>query len=383
MGYDRLYFLKKAYALYPGVVTPVSGGFLAEHYRRRRLVRGPARAVLDAVVGLGFQAWIPWRARKVQRKFGLDDAWRARAIAIARARFADPQDVALFRIDEAAALGGYVRRFEDAALNKRINPRGWTPDCALADKLRFYARCRDARLPHPETVATVTAGRLTPAADPAGRELVAKPADGEGGDGVVMLGAFADAADLAARLPPAVKAARGVRVIQPRIAIHPALRDLALDALPTVRVVTILDEAGAPEVVSATFRFASDPAAQVDNMKAGGLISPVDLEAGTLGPACLGYGGGDHLAHPVTGAPLVGRALPDWPAVKALARRAHAEAFADYALIGWDVAMTPEGPLLIEGNGKPGVLMPQRAARRGLGEGRYGVLLAHHLATKA
>ncbi|HKP78644.1 MAG TPA: hypothetical protein VJU34_05920, partial [Phenylobacterium sp.] len=181
MGYDRLYFLKKAYALYPGVVTPVSGGFLAEHYRRRRLARGPARAVLDAVVGLGFQAWIPWRARKVQRKFGLDDAWRARAIAIARARFADPQDVALFRIDEAAALGGYVRRFEDAALNKRINPRGWTPDCALADKLRFYARCRDARLPHPETVATVTVGQLTPAADPAGRELVAKPADGEGG----------------------------------------------------------------------------------------------------------------------------------------------------------------------------------------------------------
>ena len=45
--------------------------------------------------------------------------------------------------------------------------------------------------------------------------------------------------------------------------------------------------------------------------------------------------------------------------------------------------MTPEGPLLIEGNGKPGVLMPQRAARRGLGDGRYGQLLAHHLATKA
>lgn len=69
--------------------------------------------------------------------------------------------------------------------------------------------------------------------------------------------------------------------------------------------------------------------------------------------------------------------------MKALAERAHAEAFGDYALIGWDIAMTPEGPLLIEGNGKPGVLMPQRAARRGLGDGRYGQLLAHHLATKA
>jgi hypothetical protein len=383
MGYDRLYFLKKAYAIYPGVTAPVSGGFLAEHYRRRRAGRGPLRAALDALVGLGFQAWIPWRARKVQRKFGLDDAWRARAVEIARTRFADPQDVALFRIDAAAGLDGYVRRFEDAALNKRINPLGWTPDCALADKVRFYARCRDAALPHPETVAVVEGGRLTQGADPAGRELVAKPADGEGGDGLAMLGAFADPAELQARLPAALRASRAAMVIQPRVGTHPALVDLALGALPTVRVVTLLDEAGAPEVVSATFRFASDPAATVDNMKAGGLISAVDLEAGTLGVACRGYGGGDHDLHPVTGAPITGRALPDWAAVKALSGRAHAEAFADYALVGWDVAMTPDGPLLIEGNGKPGVLMPQRAARRGLGEGRYGALLAHHLATKA
>jgi hypothetical protein len=150
-----------------------------------------------------------------------------------------------------------------------------------------------------------------------------------------------------------------------------------------VRVVTILDEAGRPEAVSATFRFASVPEAAVDNMKAGGLIAAVDLATGALGPACKGYGGEDHAVHPATGAAIVGRVLPDWAAVTALARRAHAAAFADYVLIGWDIAMAPEGPLLIEGNGKPGVLMPQRAARRGLGEGRYGALLAHHLATKA
>ena len=383
MGYDRLYFLKKAYAIYPGVVAPVSGGFLADHYRRRRARRGPWRAALDALVGLGFQAWIPWRARKVQKKFGLDDAWRRRAVGIARSRFADPQDVALFRIEAAGELEGYVRRFEDAALNKRINPPGWGPNCALADKARFYARCRDAGLPHPETVAVVAAGRLTLEADPAGRELLAKPVDGEGGDGLVILGPFTDADDLAARLPAALRASRGALVIQPRIATHPALRDLALAALPTARVVTLLDETGAPEVVSATFRFASDPAARVDNMKAGGLIAAVDLTAGTLGVACRGYGGGDHDLHPATGAPITGRVLPDWAAVKTLCVRAHALAFGDYALVGWDVAMTPDGPLLIEGNGKPGVLMPQRAARRGLGEGRYGALLAHHLATKA
>ena len=378
MGYDSFYFLKKAYGIYPGVVAPVSARCLRDHYEQRRTRRGPARAALDAVVGLAFRAWIPGRAAKVARKFGLGAAWRRQAVEIALARFVDPNDLALFRIEDPAQLDSYIRRFEDAALNKRINPLGWTRDCMLADKVRFEARCAAARLPHPRTVAVVTDGRIDLKAEPAVRDLVVKPVDGEGGDGVVILERVADAADLAARLPRC----RGRWLVQDRVSSHPTLRDLALDALPTVRIVTMVDEVGAPEVVSATFRFASVRGARVDNMKAGGLIAAVDLPVGALGVACKGYGGGDHATHPVTGAAIVGRTLPDWPAAKGLVRRAHAETFADYALIGWDVALTPDGPMLIEGNGKPGVLMPQRAARQGLGVGRYGALLAYHLAMK-
>ncbi len=377
MGYDRRYFLKKAYAIYPGVVRPVSAPLFTPHYQRRRQERSLPRILLDAIVGLAFLAWIPWRARAVQRKFGLDAAWRQRTIAIARARFADPNDIALFRIDSADQLDHYIRRYEDAAFNKQINPLGWTPDCALADKARFADRCAAAGLPHAGTIALATPAGIAWRAEPDGRELVAKPTDGEGGDGVRMLGPIADRAALAAALGQP----RGTILVQPRVAVHPALADVALAALPTVRIVTILDEQGTPEVVSATVRLPSDPAACVDNMKAGGLLAPVNLADGTLGFACKGYGGGDYAIHPVTGAAIVGRVLPDWAGAKALAVRAHAEAFADYALIGWDIAMTPDEPLLIEGNGKPGVLMPQRAARHGLCENRYGALLAYHLLT--
>ncbi len=378
-GYDRLYYLRKAWPLFPGIVRPIAAPFLAPHYAERRAERGPLRAAVDAVVGLGFHLWIPHRAARVQRRFGLDDAWRRRAIAIARARFADPNDIALFRIEEAGQLDLYVRRFEDAAINRRINPLGWTAGCALADKGRFAERCRAAGLPCPETVATVTGGAIEIRADPADRPLIVKPVRGEGGEGLRMLGPVADGAALRARL-------RGLKqdmLVQPLITVHPALADIALGALPTVRIVTMIDEAGTPEVVSATFRCASDPRARVDNMKAGGLIVPVALADGALGRACFGYGGQDHDIHPATGAPIAGRTLPDWDAATVLVVDAHARAFADYVLIGWDVAFTPQGPLLIEGNGKPGVLMPQRAARRGLGEGRYGALLAHHLATKS
>jgi len=380
-GYDRLYFLKKAWALYPGVMAPVSGAFLRDHYARRRATRGALRAATDALLGMIFHAWIPWRARRVQRKFGLDDGWRRRAAAIAHHRFVDPNDIALFRIEEAGQLDHYIRRFEDAALNKRLNPLGWRSDCLLADKRRFAERCREAGLPYPPTVATVARGLVGKLADPGGRELIAKPVRGEGGDGLTLLGNFMDSASLAEALRERFGRSRRDWLVQPRVEGHPALADIALNALPTVRIVTMSDENGAPEVVSATFRCASDPAAEVDNMKAGGLIAAVELGDGRLGLACRGYGGGDHATHPVSGAPIAGRTLPEWKGACELAIRAH-RAFAGYLLVGWDIALTPAGPVLIEGNGKPGVLMPQRAARSGLGASRYGALLAHHLATK-
>jgi hypothetical protein len=374
------YRAKKLYSIYPGVVTPVSGGFLADHYAWRKRVRNVPRAAIDVVVGAAFHAWVPHRAWAVQHRFGFDDAWRGKAIAIARARFADPNDLALFRIREADELDGYIRRFEDAGLNKLINPKGWKPDCVLADKIRFYARCAERGLRHPAVVATIEGGRLRLLAAVPERPLLLKPARGEGGRGVRFLDPPAtDAEDW---LQDVCRGLRGPWLVQERVVPHEALRDLALSALPTARITTILNERDEPEVVNAVLRIPSDPAAQVDNMKAGGLLCSIGLADGTLGLACKGYGGDDYSTHPVTGAVIPGRVLPDWEAAKALVIEAHARAFADYALIGWDVGFAPDGPILIEGNGKPGVLMPQRAGRRGLGGQRYGELIRLQLARR-
>jgi hypothetical protein len=374
------YRAKKAYSLYPGVAKPVSGRFLAEHYAARKAGRGMARACLDAVVGAAFLAWVPHRARQVQRRFGLDAAWRANAIRIARDRFVDPNDIALFRIEHAVELDGYIRRFEDAGLNKLVNPKGWRPDCVLADKIAFYERCARHGLRHPQVVATIVDGRLRVPGPVPSAPLLLKPARGEGGRGVQFIDP--PGAETGTWLQTENRRLRGAWLVQLRVTPHADLRDLALNALPTARITTILDESGEPEVVNAVLRIPSDPAACVDNMKAGGLLAPIDLAWGMLGRACKGYGGGDYDVHPVTGAPFCGKVLPDWAAAKALVVEAHARAFADYALIGWDVGFAPDGPILIEGNGKPGVLMPQRAGRAGLGGQRYGTLLAAQLARK-
>jgi hypothetical protein len=375
------YRTKKLYAIYPGVLTPRSGAFLVDHYARLRRTRTLPRAMLDAAVGAAFLLWVPCRARRVQRKLGLDEAWRRRAVHIARQRFADPNDLALFRIADATALDGYIRRFEDAGLNKIVNPKAWHADCALADKVRFYARCAEHGLPHPQVIATLQHGRAKLLQAPGDRALLIKPARGEGGRGVAFL--RSPQPDDATWAEAVLGGRPGSWLIQERVATHPSLQRFALNALPTARVTTIVNERGEPEVVNAVLRMPSNPAAQVDNMKAGGLLSPVQLDDGTLGLACAGYGGGDHFEHPTTGAKIVGHTLPDWQTAKALVIEAHARAFRDYALIGWDVGFSPQGPVLIEGNGKPGVLMPQRAGRAGLGGQRYGELLKLQLARKA
>lgn len=376
------YRAKKAYSIYPGIVTPVSGPFLKEHYARRRRERGLPRAMLDVLVGLGFHAWIPFRALATQRRLGLTAEWRRRASRIAHQRFADPNDIALFRIQEAGQLDGYIRRFEDAGLNQIINPLGWRLDCVLMDKIAFYARCQEHDLTHPPVVATWRSGEFKRLDADAHQPLLLKPARGEGGRGVKKLDPPEGASDeeLDRWLREAFAGCSGPWLIQHRIAPHPHLLPLALGALPTARITTILDAAGEPEVCNAVLRFPSDPTVAVDNMKAGGLLSPVDLDAGTLGLSCQGYGGTDHEVHPVTGAPIVGARLPDWEAAKALVVDAHRRAFLGYTLIGWDVGFSPAGPVLVEGNGKPGVLMPQRSGRRGLGGQRYGELLAVQLA---
>ena len=388
---ELIYRAKKWYALFPGIVRPTSASFLHRHYVRRATARSLPRASIDAVLGFAFHAWIPFRARAVQRRFGFDNAWRKRAVAVSRSRFADPNDVALFRIEHADELDTYIRRFEDAALNKLINPLGWTPACVLADKELFYRRCAAADLPHPAVVAVIRRARVERLAAATNVPLLAKPARGEGGRGVAFVdldpAVTARPADFVAWIKQEYGRRGGKWIIQHRLAAHPALRQLALGALATARITTIRDETGAPEIVSAVLRFPSDPRSQVDNMKAGGLLAPIDLATGRLGIACAGYGGRDHAIHPVTQARIADFVLPDWEAAKALAVRAHRAAFADYALIGWDVGLTEHGPMLIEGNAKPGVLMPQRAGRQGLGSQRYGVLLAFRLeraaATKA
>jgi|GEM_PF-1898800 len=237
-------------------------------------------------------------------------------------------------------------------------------DAGVMDKSAFAAHCARAGLPAIPTLAVVgETGAIRwsdgvapwPAVD-----LFTKPVGEANGSGAARWhaagparyrddsGTELDPPRLAARLAAAAR--RGAVAIQPCLLNHPDLRALVGDTLATVRVAALTDRAGRWRPVMAIHR--SAPAGgPVDNTAKGGCASPVALATGELGPVMVGEKRCVRFAseHPRTGATIAGRRLPCWPEVLALVERAH-RVFAEHPVIGWDVAITPDGPVLVEAN---------------------------------
>jgi hypothetical protein len=266
----------------------------------------------------------------------------------------------------------------------------------LQDKAGFARFCAAQGLPHVPTLMVFARGQpkrgKAKTAEVFGRsDLFLKPVRGSRGghserwqrlsDGRFRSagGRELDPAGLQAHI--AQLSQRRPILVQPALSNHRDLLDLTSGALCTMRVITWRNEAGGFEVTDAILRMPVDPAAPVDNFHAGGIAAPIDLATGTLGRATDLGSGTDivwHERHPRSGAAITGRRLPMWNDVLRLAERAH-QAFDRHVVIGWDIALVPDGPCLIEGNQSPGVGTLQRAAAIPLGRRRFGQLLAFHL----
>jgi hypothetical protein len=129
------------------------------------------------------------------------------------------------------------------------------------------------------------------------------------------------------------------------------------------------------------FRMSIGKNRTVDNMHAGGIAAAPDMETGSLSRSS-DLGSNARLGwlsdHPDTGERIEGRILPYWKEAKELAARAH-RAFSDRVVIGWDIAILEDGPILIEGNGNPDMDIIQRFMRFGIRRHRLGELISHHL----
>lgn len=376
--------------MFPGIVNARSAHFLSEHYDSISKSQGPFRILLNIIIFAVFQLWLPFRARKVARRWGKDGEWIASTLKICRSRFVDPNDIALFRIKHAEEMDYYMRRFEHIPIGRTIADAKTDHSSLLTDKLHFYNMCRSANIPHPHVIAYDKDNCLEIRRLPQeGERLFVKPALGSGGRGAMELNVpfGVDTENWLSELVQKLrKSVRGWNhdcwIIQQRHLPHPLLKDLCGQVLPTARLITILNESGAPEIVSSVLRFPASFNVIVDNIGLGGLSAPIDLQTGKLGPGCNGMGPGEFDFHPVSGAKIAHRFLPFWSDCCDIVTTLHSTHFEDHTMVGWDIGIAQEGPIVLEANARPSIILAQRAPRKPVGLTRMGQLIHFHLIKK-
>lgn len=92
---------------------------------------------------------------------------------------------------------------------------------------------------------------------------------------------------------------------------------------------------------------------RIANASASGFVSPVNFETGVLEKPGADFYGHVYEVHPITGVNILGLKLPYWKDTLEMLEKA-STVVPQVGYIGWDIAITPEGPVIIEGNTTPG-----------------------------
>lgn len=165
-------------------------------------------------------------------------------------------------------------------------------------------------------------------------------------------------------------------MLQEKLEPHADLARLTGPRIGTIRVYTMFGANG-PEVFRTCWKVPAGTNMADNFWRKGNMLAALDQETGTIRRVIRGYGLGQIEVedHPDTGARLVGAAIPGWNDILNLARWACRVCW-QVPFIGWDIAMTVRGPVLVEANNSPDLRLVQMAERRGAYDGRLKAFLA-------
>jgi hypothetical protein len=263
-------------------------------------------------------------------------------------------------------------------IQRSLNPVDWSP--LLHSRDLFYRYCMAVEVPIPRLYAIIhgrlpgwtytghllrTPGDWTAFFDsslPA--QFVVRPAEGacgresssfrRTGKGYVdAAGTYVETGDLYETL---VSHAAGRHIIQERLHNHPELNRLSgTEMLQVVRIITLVDDDGQVHILHAHLTITGTDDAIDASMRGlrGNIEAPVDLRQGALDTASQIPGTGAMPAavpiHPGTKIAFKGLRLPFWAEACQLVRQTAAK-FIPIRTVGWDLALTPDGPVIVEGD---------------------------------
>jgi hypothetical protein len=232
----------------------------------------------------------------------------------------------------------------------------------VQDKNRFAEICATHGFPHVQTLAVFEGGRQVYPATPFVPDVpqiwtkALRLKGGAGGAKWIRYGTAYSNRD--GRRAPAASLGDEFRkqdcLVQRYVENHPDIAQVTNGALASLRIVTGLNERAEAEFVTSSIFL---PRGACETTVAG-ISCSIASETGRIRHAAFPIGV-PITNHPDTGAPIIGIDLPFWRESVELVRRAHATAFPHFAFLGWDVALTKDGPLLLETNSGWGALFHQ------------------------
>ncbi len=155
---------------------------------------------------------------------------------------------------------------------------------------------------------------------------------------------------------------------QAGIVQHPDINKIYAGCINTLRFDIAVDEESNLHLLGAVMRFGAG-GSYIDNRSMGGFFISVDAEKGQLlknGYMQMGFGGKKIEKHPDTGFVFEGFEIPFFHEAVELVFKA--SSLIPNKLLGWDIAITPDGPVVVEGNYASNITMTEVA---------YGGYLKH------
>lgn len=139
-------------------------------------------------------------------------------------------------------------------------------------------------------------------------------------------------------------------IVQEPLAAHEFFDRLAPWTTNTIRIQTVLGSDGTVAVQAAVVRLGRR-GRMGDNWHQGGLSVGIDSSTGTMGRGVVRpeYGGVWYTSHPDSNVPFTGVTVPFWDEAVDVCRRA-ARLYPGLRSLGWDIVITPDGPVVLEAN---------------------------------
>ncbi|NLL23387.1 MAG: hypothetical protein GX260_06350 [Tissierellia bacterium] len=165
----------------------------------------------------------------------------------------------------------------------------------------------------------------------------------------------------------------GGYTIEEGVKQHPEMYKLAPKSINTIRTGTNVDRDGNVHVVYMVLRCSvSDN--YMDNTSLGGIWTILNEDGLIVNPMFANLPTmKTYEKHPVTGFPFVGFQVPFIPELKEMVTKA-ALKISDCGCVGWDVAITENGPVIIEGNSIPSVELYQVYTQMPDGKGKVRMM---------